>query len=150
MPATDHHFHVQRVSEILSIVDEELGIQGHRLPYMMLFYLSKQRRVLGCVAVDKTTTVYRMGSAQPHRQPPPQQAADEPSHVETYCGVHRLWVDAEHRRKGVATRLLDTLRDHFDAERVLCADELAFSQPTLAGQSFVESYTGRSDFLVYI
>jgi GNAT superfamily N-acetyltransferase len=74
----------------------------------VLLYLSKRRRVLGCVAIDIITTAYRYRS----NQCGPGNEGNDTSMVAVpvRCGVYRLWVDREHRRKQIATKLLDVLR----------------------------------------
>ncbi|XP_010534388.1 PREDICTED: protein CHROMOSOME TRANSMISSION FIDELITY 7 isoform X2 [Tarenaya hassleriana] len=65
------------------------------------------------------------------------------------CGVRAIWVSPSNRRKGIATQLLDTLRESFCHGRVLEKSQLAFSQPSSLGKAFAFSYFATSAFLVY-
>ncbi|XP_056371662.1 N-acetyltransferase ESCO2 isoform X2 [Oenanthe melanoleuca] len=65
------------------------------------------------------------------------------------CGISRLWVLGARRRRGIARRLLDTLRRTFVFGAVLDSGDLAFSDPTPDGRGFAARYCGRADFLVY-
>ncbi|CAF2242124.1 unnamed protein product [Brassica napus] len=65
------------------------------------------------------------------------------------CGVRAIWVSPSHRRKGLATQLLDTARESFSNGCVLEKSQLAFSQPSSLGRAFGFNYFGTSSFLVY-
>ena len=68
------------------------------------------------------------------------------------CGVRAIWVHPSHRRKGVATALLDGLRGAVvgGGPGVRVPTELlAFSQPTPQGRALAERYTRTTQFLVY-
>ena len=62
--------------------------------------------------------------------------------VPALCGINRIWVHSKHRRQGIASRLVDAARDNFLYGRVLCQNEIAFSQPTEDGRSFGKHYVG--------
>nr|CAG4716207.1 unnamed protein product [Naegleria fowleri] len=70
------------------------------------------------------------------------------------CGVNRIWVKEEHRRNGVASKLLDAVREHYVYGIHLEKSDLAFSPPTPKGAYFARVYCERSvndaDFLVYV
>ena len=75
--------------------------------------------------------------------------------VEDSCGVSHvpfavrlIWVSAEDRRQGLATRLLDAARKHLVPGTVLSYQQLAFVQPTEIGCSFARAYTGCPRFLL--
>eukprot|EP00041_Stephanoeca_diplocostata_P009574 m.148168 g.148168 ORF g.148168 m.148168 type:complete len:477 (-) comp17796_c0_seq1:63-1493(-) len=68
---------------------------------------------------------------------------------EASCGINRMWVHRKYRRSGIATVMLDTIRNTFLPDKCIPTSMLAFSQPTPAGQQFAETYTGRRDFLVF-
>jgi len=64
-------------------------------------------------------------------------------------GISRIWVWKEGRRKGIASKLLDTVRASFLFGDVVDKNLVALSQPTVDGQEFASKYFGRPDFLVY-
>lgn len=71
---------------------------------------------------------------------------------ETYpvmCGVSRLWVSLPHRKKGVATCLMNTMRSNFVYGHILSVFEIAFSTPTDSGKLFAGKYTKTDSFLIY-
>ncbi|KAF9425447.1 N-acetyltransferase esco2 [Podila epigama] len=66
------------------------------------------------------------------------------------CGINRIWVSPVHRRKGIASRLLDAVRDRFIYACKLELKDLAFSQPTGDGKALARRYLGTDRFLVYV
>ncbi|CAN0403951.1 unnamed protein product, partial [Ectocarpus sp. 13 AM-2016] len=61
-----------------------------------------------------------------------------------------VWVHERSRRQGVATRLVDTVREKMVYGISLRREEVAFSQPTREGQAFATRYTGgKGRLLVY-
>ncbi|XP_023780122.1 N-acetyltransferase ESCO2, partial [Cyanistes caeruleus] len=64
------------------------------------------------------------------------------------CGISRIWVLPARRRRGIARRMLDTLRRTFVFGAVLDSQDLAFSDPTPDGRSLAAAYCNRPDFLV--
>ncbi|CUS11230.1 unnamed protein product [Tuber aestivum] len=57
-------------------------------------------------------------------------------------GVSRVWVCADHRRRGIATRLLDCAREHFIYGMKIEKDDVAFSQPTESGGALARGWFG--------
>ncbi len=64
-------------------------------------------------------------------------------------GVCRLWVHEAYQRKGVASKLVDTLRMNFSRPAVVKATQIAFSDPTDMGAGFAAKYLDNEAFLVY-
>lgn len=69
--------------------------------------------------------------------------------VPAVCGVRGLWVSRSERRKGIATKLLDAMRQTFSLGYILEPCQCAFSQPTSDGKAFAASYCQRDSFLIY-
>ena len=57
-------------------------------------------------------------------------------------GISRIWVSKSHRRKGIATRLLDSARAHFFYGFRVPKKMVAFSQPTESGRQLAEKWFG--------
>ncbi|PUU81586.1 ESCO1/2 acetyl-transferase-domain-containing protein [Tuber borchii] len=57
-------------------------------------------------------------------------------------GISRVWVCADRRRRGIATRLLDCAREHFIYGMKIEKDDVAFSQPTESGGAFARGWFG--------
>ncbi|RIA87151.1 ESCO1/2 acetyl-transferase-domain-containing protein [Glomus cerebriforme] len=65
------------------------------------------------------------------------------------CGISRLWVKRDYRRRKIATKLLENIRKNFIYGCELKPSEVAFSQPSGDGKAFATQYTGTREFLVY-
>ncbi|XP_041027844.1 protein CHROMOSOME TRANSMISSION FIDELITY 7-like isoform X1 [Juglans microcarpa x Juglans regia] len=69
--------------------------------------------------------------------------------VPAVCGIRAIWVTPSNRRKHIASQLLDAVRKSFCMGFVLERSQLAFSQPTSAGNMLAFRYFGTRSFLVY-
>ena len=56
------------------------------------------------------------------------------------AGIHQLWVHAKFRGQGIATRLVDAVREKLVFGLTVPKNLLAFSSPTEAGARFARSY----------
>ncbi|KAI4330421.1 hypothetical protein MLD38_028711 [Melastoma candidum] len=65
------------------------------------------------------------------------------------CGIRAIWVAPYHRRKHIATRLLEAARFSFSENGVLDRHQMAFSQATEIGKALAFSYMGDYHLLVY-
>ncbi|KAI3981022.1 hypothetical protein MKX01_012177 [Papaver californicum] len=69
--------------------------------------------------------------------------------VSALCGVRAIWVSPFNRKKHVATKLLDAARKSFSEGYTIEASQVAFSEPTTAGNVFASKYSDTNTFLVY-
>ena len=69
--------------------------------------------------------------------------------VRVTCGIRMIWVGLRHRRKGIASALLDAVRRHFLLGYTVPHCEVAFSQMTEDGLRFAEAYVSSGRFCVY-
>lgn len=79
------------------------------------------------------------------------QATDSENSVDfsVLCGIRRLWVDKRHRRKGVATRLLDCILANFIHGHPLKRSQTAFCDITADGANFAAKFLGHENFLIF-
>ncbi|CAM9618919.1 unnamed protein product, partial [Hapterophycus canaliculatus] len=74
----------------------------------------------------------------------------EEEETQAVVGILQVWVHEQSRRQGVATRLVDTVREKMVYGLPLRREQVAFSQPTREGQAFAIRYTGgEGKLLVY-
>nr|XP_002128351.2 N-acetyltransferase ESCO2 [Ciona intestinalis] len=143
---TDPKFAQKKVEDILELIDSELGfsqnISTTRVSYL---YVSDQQQVTGCLIAEQikrgfplleTMTSSGMMSCSLQSTP-------------VTCGVSRIWCHAPHRKRGVATRLMDALRCSFVLGERLNMNQVAFSDPTISGKSFATKYFKTPHFLTY-
>ncbi|ORZ34839.1 hypothetical protein BCR44DRAFT_1500041 [Catenaria anguillulae PL171] len=77
---------------------------------------------------------------------PPDQPVDMKMATQAEAvGVSRVWVDAKCGRRGVASALLDAMRERTRADREM----VAFSQPTEAGWGLARKWVGKEQVLIY-
>ncbi|XP_050464225.1 N-acetyltransferase ESCO1 [Cataglyphis hispanica] len=136
----------KKVSDILAIVDKDLGLadmsmsdyQGKKV----LLYI-REKNVLGILVAEPIQTAYRMI---------PELIELDCCTAEstpTKCGINVVWTAMSHRKQGIATKLVDTLRSKFFYGYVMSLDDIAFSIPTPSGKIFAEKYTKTRNFKVY-
>jgi GNAT superfamily N-acetyltransferase len=58
-------------------------------------------------------------------------------------GISRIWTSAEHRKQGIATRLLESARSNFLYGWTVEQEQVAFSQPTESGQNLARKWFRR-------
>ncbi|EFN73101.1 N-acetyltransferase ESCO2 [Camponotus floridanus] len=136
----------KKVSEILAVVDRDLGLadmsmsdyQGKKV----LLYI-REKNVLGILVAERIQTAFRMI---------PELIELDCCTAEcspAKCGINVVWTAMSHRKQGIATKLVDTLRSKFFYGYVLSLDDIAFSIPTPSGKIFAEKYTKTRNFKVY-
>ncbi|XP_064625568.1 uncharacterized protein LOC135486582 [Lineus longissimus] len=148
----------KKVDAIMALVDEDLGFlevvkreMDHKKTFL---YISEQKRVIGCCVAEAITQAYPvLADSQRSTQltDPEQQRAwcCSTKSVSAKCGVSRIWVFRNERRKGIATQLLDCVRYCFFLGSPLEKSELAFTDPTPDGRGFATNFSGVPHFLVY-
>lgn len=65
-----------------------------------------------------------------------------------FCGVRRVWVKDDVRRKGIASRIIDLVRTHLIYGHVFERGDVAFTAPTAEG-GFLARAVGGETVLVY-
>jgi GNAT superfamily N-acetyltransferase len=70
--------------------------------------------------------------------------------INVICGICRIWVKKEYRRKGIAKCLIESARLSSIYGVTLIKDDIAFSQTTALGNKLATNYFGRPDYLIFI
>ncbi|XP_055528320.1 N-acetyltransferase eco [Wyeomyia smithii] len=140
---------LQKIFEVLSVVDRELGyIEPCSLMMGSVVYLAVARStVLGVCVAQPVQQANRLLTIEGI------EGSIDCCTMETYptkCGISRIWVSPNFRCHGIARTILTVLKSHFIFGYPLSYDEIAFSAPTEAGKRLAESVTGRKDFLIYM
>uniref|UniRef100_A0A8C6UKT5 Establishment of sister chromatid cohesion N-acetyltransferase 2 n=1 Tax=Neogobius melanostomus TaxID=47308 RepID=A0A8C6UKT5_9GOBI len=157
----DPKYAIKKAEEVRQVADNELGFQQVTLtrPAQAKTYLfiNSERMIVGCLVTEPIRQAFRVLMQ-------PDQAKDmtKDDFMERHrawccstvpeqaiCGISRIWVFGLARRKGIATRLLDTVRSTFMYGSHLTKDEIAFSDPTPDGKLFATKYSNTPAFLVY-
>ncbi|XP_056418971.1 N-acetyltransferase ESCO2 isoform X2 [Hyla sarda] len=154
----DPKYALRKAEEVRELVDTELGFQQTSLnsPSRTRTYLfvTNDKKIAGCLIAEPIKQAFRVLAEPPspdtkstlerHRA---WRCSSEPQPA--ICGISRIWVFALMRRKGIASRMVDTVRSSFVYGSRLTTDEIAFSDPTPDGKLFASTYCAVPDFLVY-
>jgi len=145
----DHGSHWNKVKEVLSVVDKDLGFSevGIRWPEQTKVYLYiADKKVVGFLLAESITSAFMILPIKGDKEK--LYCCTEKSQP-VKCGISRIWVLAEYRRKKIATGLVNAMKSSFFLNHYLKDDEFAFSDPTLNGISFASNFMKRNQFLVY-
>ncbi|XP_029385137.1 protein MLP1 homolog isoform X2 [Echeneis naucrates] len=157
----DPKYALKKVEEIREMVDNDLGFQQveTKCPSQTktFLFISNDKKVAGCLIAEHIQEGYRV-----IEEPIPEGSEREKVMFErqrawccsttpepAICGISRIWVVNMMRRQGIASRMLECLRNNFIYGSYLSKDEIAFSDPTPDGKLFATNYFGTSQFLVY-
>ncbi|KAJ0022819.1 hypothetical protein NQD34_014953, partial [Periophthalmus magnuspinnatus] len=157
----DPKYALKKIEEIREMVDNDLGFQQveSKCPSKTktFLFISNDKKVAGCLIAEHINEGYRV-----IEEPAPSGSEGEKVMFErqrawccsttaepAICGISRIWVVSTMRRQGIASRMLDCLRNNFIYGSNLSKDEIAFSDPTPDGKLFATHYFGTSQFLVY-
>ncbi|MCJ8743902.1 hypothetical protein PDJAM_G00099960 [Pangasius djambal] len=157
----DPKYATKKAEDVRRIADSELGFQQVNLssPSAAKTYLfiNSDKMVVGCLVAEPIRQAFRVLAQS--EKPKDMTKEDFMEHHRAWCcssvpekaicGVSRIWVFSLMRRKGIATRLLDTVRGSFMYGSPLTKEEIAFSDPTPDGKLFATEYCGTPTFLVY-
>lgn len=157
----DPKYALKKVEEIREMVDNDLGFQQveTKVPSQTktFLFISNDKKVTGCLIAEHIQEGYRV-----IEEPVPEGSEREKVMFErqrawccstvpepAVCGISRIWVFSMMRRRGIASRMIECLRNNFIYGSHLSKDEIAFSDPTPDGKLFATHYCGTSQFLVY-
>ncbi|TSL40942.1 N-acetyltransferase ESCO1 [Bagarius yarrelli] len=157
----DPKYALKKVEEIREMVDNDLGFQQvqTQVPSQTktFLFISNDKKVAGCLIAEHIQEGYRV-----IEEPVPEGSEKEKVMFErqrawccstvpepAVCGISRIWVFNMMRRRGIASRMIECLRNNFIYGSHLSKDEIAFSDPTPDGKLFATRYCGTSQFLVY-
>ncbi|KZC13704.1 N-acetyltransferase ESCO1 [Dufourea novaeangliae] len=135
-----------KIADVLAYVNRDLGLPDTKLSdfeHKKVYLYVRDKTVLGVLVAEHITTA--------HRMIPELLELDccTAESTPAKCGIDIVWTDMNHRRQGIASKLLDTLRPHFLYGYVMSVDDIAFSIPSPSGKKFAENYTKTRNYKVY-
>ena len=152
----DLQSHLKKVDSVRTVVDDELGFSSEtslRMQDSKTYLFIADKKVVGCVVAVVIQEAFPLlpcptsGDKVESSEPGAWCCSSAP--VRAQCGISRVWVLQQYRRKKIATRILDCVRNDFMFGGVVSKDLLAFSDPTPLGKQLAESYCGTENFLVF-
>ncbi|KAG7212865.1 hypothetical protein KM043_002218 [Ampulex compressa] len=135
-----------KVANILTVVDMDLGLADMQISEYRnkkVYLYIRNQSVLGVLVAEHIKTA--------HRMIPDLLELDccTAESTPVKCGINVVWTAMSHRRQGIATKLVNTLRAKFYYGYIMSLDDIAFSIPTPSGKIFAEKYTQTRNFKVY-
>jgi N-acetyltransferase len=113
----------------------------------------KENKIVGCIiaeAAEKGFMVKNINiEGKPSEESMEKLEYDKEIFQKVNVGVSRMWVHDNHRKLGIATKLMDSLRKSFIFGYIIPKEMVAFSQPTNLGAIFALNYLNNNQFLVY-
>ena len=134
--------------QVRTIVDDELGYvaSDSETALRSAYLYIRKRRVVGLVTAEVIEKGYALQNNF-ERSKHPRKAM---------VGIHHMWVHSKFRKQGIATRLIDAVREKMVFGLVVSPEKVAFSSPTEAGVKFARRYVNHAsrsesskDVLVY-
>ncbi|XP_038607447.1 N-acetyltransferase ESCO2 isoform X2 [Tachyglossus aculeatus] len=156
----DPRYAIRKAEDVRELVDKELGFKQVVLscPSKTKTYLfvSNEKKVVGCLIAEQIKKAFRVFSEPASPGSPNSQTLERhrawrcsSTPEAALCGISRIWVFSLMRRKGIAGRLMDVVRNTFMYGGHLDINEIAFSDPTPDGKLFATKYCNTPNFLVY-
>ncbi|KAH9496831.1 Establishment of cohesion 1 [Bulinus truncatus] len=142
----------KKLDEVNHVMSQDLGFLETN-PFSThsskIFLYVQDKQMSGCCVAEPVDQGYRIIPVD-HKETKGQRPwrcneVPEPASV----GISRLWVAAEKRKSGIATKLVDCARQWFNYGTLIPKFKVAFSDPTPDGYKFASKYIGSNSFLVY-
>eukprot|EP01117_Protostelium_nocturnum_P000071 TRINITY_DN10160_c0_g1_i1.p1 TRINITY_DN10160_c0_g1~~TRINITY_DN10160_c0_g1_i1.p1 ORF type:complete len:482 (-),score=148.76 TRINITY_DN10160_c0_g1_i1:21-1466(-) len=112
-------------------------------PETILIYVGSNKKMIGFISAKSISEGFPVIPASS------SSLRCEKTSYPASCGISRVWVHPDKRRKGIATQLVEMARAHMTYGSIIPKERVAFTQPTQEGKLFIAKYTGKEDFLVY-
>ncbi|XP_076299665.1 establishment of cohesion [Lasioglossum baleicum] len=135
-----------KIADVLTYVDRDLGLADTNLSdyeQKKVYLYIRNKTIMGVLVAEQITTA--------HRMIPELMELDccTAESTPAKCGINVLWTEINHRKQGIASKLVDILRSQFYYGYIMSLDDIAFSIPTQSGKIFAEKYTKTRNFKVY-
>ncbi len=138
--------HLSKLKEVLKQADADMGFARRKeevVKQRAFIYISG-KRVVGCILAEAINSERLLLKDAEHGSSTtePQSKTAPDKETAAMVGIYQMWTHQSYRRKGIATRLLDTVRQRFVWGMNMGREALAFSQPTTDGLALAQAYCG--------
>ncbi|XP_034107500.1 N-acetyltransferase eco [Drosophila albomicans] len=134
---------LQRLCELVKVVDKELGFASYIVPktFVAFFAVRKQQIVGLCLVqpLEKANRFIQVDGVDYFSE----------ETFDSSCGISRIWVSPLHRRRRIASLLLQAVQLHTVRGCEISRDKIAFSTPTDDGRALARHFTQNNNFLAY-
>lgn len=136
----------KKVSELMDVINREMGCYNmdFSLDNCQAFLYIRKKIIVGCLIATTKSEGYKLLSSIDSEV---DVCSEQKYPIK--CGVPRIWVSANHRKQGIATKMMDALRRNFIFGYMLDNFDIAFSSPTDDGKKFGRIYFGTNNFFIY-
>ncbi|CAH0481657.1 unnamed protein product [Peronospora belbahrii] len=154
----DPSFHVKKLLEIKAVLDDALGfvLEEEFLQRSHFIYV-QDHRVVGCVNVERITEAFTLDKSASNMV----KMNDKSSVTErgaltasttsqsAVVGICQIWVHPSFRRRSIATRMVNIVREKSIYGMRIAKHRVAFAQPTRNGLQFAQKYMEPCEVLIY-
>ncbi|XP_054276856.1 N-acetyltransferase ESCO2-like [Macrosteles quadrilineatus] len=136
----------QKALEVMAVVDKHLGMTVEtptEITNQKVYMYIADKRIVGFVATAPLSLAYRMEGSENDVDLCSEQT------FPVKCGISRMWTMYSQRRRGIASKMIDTVRRNFMYGYILRREDLAFSIPTPDGKKFAANYMDSPNYFVY-
>eukprot|EP00794_Sanderia_malayensis_P004547 gene4547-5145_t len=129
----DSSLHQRKVVQLREIVDGDLGFS-----YSKMHHQDQEKAYRAMLTTNNSAI-----NTTENQLTQTWCCSSDP--VPAVCGISRIWVLKQARRKNIASRLVDAVRNYFIFGVVIAKTKLAFSDPTTDGRLFAQSYSAKDN-----
>ncbi|KAN0016225.1 hypothetical protein ACTFIU_006187 [Dictyostelium citrinum] len=132
-------------NDVVVVVDQKENIDDDKdddNEEKLFLYLDSNGRVLGCLIAERVEKGYKIESSSPIIQ-----CSKVPTKI--LCGINRIWVLPSSRKRGIASKLMESLASNMYYCYHLKKHEIATTQPSTTGLLFFNNYFKTNQFLLY-
>jgi N-acetyltransferase len=149
----DSHTFKKKALEARAVIDTDLGVNDGEEHVHHTYLHVESGKVTGCIIAERITHANRI-IVEGNENLSDLDIVNgmiftDSENIPAVCGISRMWVHSSHRRKQIASKLIDAARESIVYGYDVPITKLAFSQPTTDGKLFARKYTGTDKFLVY-
>ncbi|KAE9019437.1 hypothetical protein PR001_g13878 [Phytophthora rubi] len=157
--ADDPTSHVKKLLKIKGVLDDALGfVEEEAFMRRSHFVYIQNHKVVGCVNTERIAEAFTLDKSASNLGA--QTNSDEESSVggavtasvtpqPAVVGICQLWVHPSVRRKSIATRMVDVVREKSIYGMRVAKNLVAFAQPTRNGLQFAQKYMEPCEVLIY-
>lgn len=142
--------HSTKLKEIKTVLDNALGFVGiEQFQSRSHFVYVFSNQIVGYTGSIKISEAFKIHSHSANETdvPTPFQLDIDP--IAAHVGICQMWTHPSHRRKGIATKLIDVVRDTLIYGLKIHKNHIAFSQPTINGFAFATKYVSPHPVLAF-
>jgi len=147
-------FRRDKIQQIREMVDSSLNYscdENWKPANQKTYLYIQKKKVIGCAIAEIIESAFKIYLPQSTENVEVQSdkciISKEPHPAN--IGISRIWVHQQYRRQGIATALLDTVRNTFIYSVSVKKDRMAVTQPSSEGRLFATHYFGTGEFLIF-